>query len=203
MRLGFYLNADECIGCKTCVMACKDVHNLPVGVSYRRVYNLAGGSWDENENHVPVPKGIYSYSISISCNHCKEPSCIPVCPQNAIRKEKSGLVWIDAGKCVGCRLCASNCPHGAIQFNRQRGVSEKCNMCMELLELRKEPACVAACPMRCLKIIDMDKFHSDIEGMTTNFPVGSITQPSFQLHLNRKVDLMAEEINIRNMVEEL
>lgn len=185
MQYGFYFDSDRCIGCKTCVMACKDIHNLPLGVSYRRVYHIASGDWKMDVRGVPIPQNVYSYSVSMACNHCKEPACVAVCPQKAIQKDKNGIVWIHPEKCVGCRLCAGACPHGAIQFNRQSGVSEKCDLCRERIQRRKEPACVAACPMRCLKLIELEEFTSE-DTETIVFPVGSFTQPSFLLHRNRK-----------------
>ena len=205
MRYGFYFDADQCIGCKTCVMACKDIKNLPSGVSYRRVYNIVSGTWQEDACGTPVAAGVYSYSVSIACNHCKEPVCVAACPQKAIQKEADGIVWIDSEKCVGCRLCAGKCPHGAIQFNRKAGVSEKCDLCRELVKRRKEPACVTACPMRCLKLVDLDTCPVPEEHRTITYPVGSVTQPSTLLHLNRRTDPEQEkgEASVSNMPEEL
>lgn len=205
MRYGFYFDADKCIGCKTCVMACKDVKNLPSGVSYRRVYNIAAGTWQEGPDGIPVPADVYSYSVSIACGHCKEPSCVAACPQKAIQKETNGIVWIDAKKCVGCRLCAGKCPHGAIQFNRLTGVSEKCDLCRMLLKRRKEPACAAACPMRCLKLVDLDTFPIAEDGRVIAYPAGSETQPSMVMHLNRRTDLERgnEGAAVLNMPEEI
>lgn len=205
MQYGFYFDADSCIGCKTCVMACKDIHNLPAGVSYRRVYNIVSGVWEEDEDGTQVPVGVHSYSISMACNHCKDPACVPACPQKAITKEADGIVWIDPAKCVGCRLCAGKCPHGAIQFNRAAGVSEKCDMCRQLIKERKEPACAAACPMRCLKLVDLETFQAEDEERTIIFPAGSVTQPSVRMHLNRKTDPESERgrMRVSNMSEEL
>jgi anaerobic dimethyl sulfoxide reductase subunit B (iron-sulfur subunit) len=39
----FYFDASACSGCKACQVACKDKHNLPLGVLWRRVYEVAGG----------------------------------------------------------------------------------------------------------------------------------------------------------------
>ena len=205
MRYGFYFDADRCIGCKTFVMACKDVHDLPAGVSYRRVYNVSSGHWETDENGTPIPVGVHSYSISAACNHCKEPACIRVCPQRAIQKDENGIVWIDHNKCVGCRLCAGKCPHGAIQFNRGMGVSEKCDMCRMNLKEHKDPACVAACPMRCLKIVDLDSFIPSDKERCVEFPIGSVTQPSVIMHLNRRSDPRTdrETMKVINMQEEL
>ena len=44
-RLGFYFDQSLCTGCKACQIACKDKHDTPVGVNWRRVVEFSGGSW--------------------------------------------------------------------------------------------------------------------------------------------------------------
>ena len=48
-QLGFYLDSSVCIGCKTCIIACKDKNDLPVDVNWRRVIEYCGGSWNSEE----------------------------------------------------------------------------------------------------------------------------------------------------------
>ena len=42
-QVGFYINVAACIGCKTCVVACKDKNDLEVGRNFRRVYDIEAG----------------------------------------------------------------------------------------------------------------------------------------------------------------
>ena len=43
-QLGFFVDVSKCSGCKTCAVACKDAHNLPVGMNFRKVHEYAGGT---------------------------------------------------------------------------------------------------------------------------------------------------------------
>ena len=47
MALGFYFDANKCIGCRTCQIACKDKNNLEVGVLFRQVRTFETGSYPD------------------------------------------------------------------------------------------------------------------------------------------------------------
>ncbi|HID7380367.1 TPA: 4Fe-4S binding protein, partial [Klebsiella pneumoniae] len=47
-QYGFFIDSARCTGCKTCELACKDYKNLTPEVSFRRIYEYAGGDWQEN-----------------------------------------------------------------------------------------------------------------------------------------------------------
>jgi len=82
-------------------MACKDKHDLGVGLIWRRVYEISGGDW-EKRGGAWIPH-VFAYNLSIACNHCAKPVCKDVCPTAAITKRKDGIVMIDREKCMGFR----------------------------------------------------------------------------------------------------
>ena len=90
-QYGFYIDSSKCTGCKTCQLSCKDNKDLDVGVNYRRVYEYAGGNWVKDGD--AWQQDIFSYYLSIACNHCSEPACAKVCPSGAMRNGKMGLWW--------------------------------------------------------------------------------------------------------------
>lgn len=47
-QYGFYIDSSRCTGCKTCELACKDYKNLTPDVSFRRIYEYAGGDWQQD-----------------------------------------------------------------------------------------------------------------------------------------------------------
>lgn len=162
-QLGFRFNADECTGCRACVVACKDVHSLPVGYKLRKVLTGEAGHWEiDTASGVAQPVGVFSYSVSYSCMHCDAPACLAKCPKGAISKDGvTGIVSIDQEFCIGCGMCAKACPWDApVVIPGIDGIrkAHKCDLCRDLLERGEEPSCVAACSMRCLEMADV---HAD------------------------------------------
>ncbi|MDU2065498.1 MAG: DMSO/selenate family reductase complex B subunit [Sporomusaceae bacterium] len=148
-QLAFYFAQEHCSGCCTCQIACKDKNNLSEGQLYRKVHEYCGGSYKQLNG--VIRQNVFAFWTSLSCNHCQKPACVAVCPTGALRKrEEDGIVLLAAEKCVGCKQCTTACPYEALQFNQSTGKMGKCDFCLDLLEQGKEPACVAACPMRVL-----------------------------------------------------
>ena len=87
------------------------------------------------------------------CKHCDEPPCIDACPvEGAIYKRDDGLVIIDPVKCTGCKKCVDACPYGAIYFNDDLNLAQKCTGCAHLLDDGEWDArCVDACPTEAIK----------------------------------------------------
>jgi len=154
-RIGFAVDTSACTGCKTCQAACKDRNGLPVGVLWRRVYEVAGGGW--RRDGAAWRHDVFAYSLSISCNHCEQPICLEVCPASAYSKLPNGIVELDSDRCLGCGACAWACPYGAPQLDPERGVTTKCTLCAEDLAAGRSPACVAACPLRVLEVGDPEE----------------------------------------------
>jgi DMSO reductase iron-sulfur subunit len=175
MTYAFTFDASACSGCKACQIACKDKNNLPVGVLWRRVYEISGGTWTDVGAGSPRPgvgfpnpysvweTDVFAYNLSIACNHCVHPKCAGVCPVDAYVVRPDGVVYIDESKCMGCGYCAWACPYSAPQYNPELKHMTKCNFCMDNLDSGLPPACVAACPMRVLDFVVVDEGPTRIE----------------------------------------
>jgi len=139
----FHLNMESCIGCKCCVVACNEQNGNPAAIQWRRVGEIEGGTYPDTMRHY----------LSMGCNHCLEPTCMTGCPVNAYTKDPlTGIVLHSAERCIGCQYCTWNCSYGVPQFNPERGIVGKCDMCYGRLTDGREPACVSACPEEAIRI---------------------------------------------------
>jgi anaerobic dimethyl sulfoxide reductase subunit B (iron-sulfur subunit) len=153
MQLGFYFNQSRCIGCYTCVIACKDWHDVGGGISWIRIKSIEKGKF---------PHLNLSY-LFFACLHCSNPVCMKACPVNAITKrEENGVVVVNKESCLGgekCKYaCRKACPYDAPQFGAEANAKmQKCEFCLDRWEESKNPICVDACPMRALDARPLDE----------------------------------------------
>ena len=139
----FHFDMRKCIACKCCVVACNEQNGNPAAINWRRVAEIEGG-W--------YPNATRAY-LSMGCNHCLEPTCLQGCPVDAYTKDPAtGIVRHSADACIGCQYCTWNCSYGVPQYNPERGVVGKCDMCHGRLSLGQAPACVSACPQGAIQI---------------------------------------------------
>src|ERR1700690_210472 len=153
------LDLERCTRCDACVRACADAHN---GITRL------------------VREGLRfeKYLVPTSCRQCKDPLCMVGCPVGAIRRRNSLEVVIEDW-CVGCGLCAENCPYGNINLHpfevmaddpehpgRKKAVVKKkatsCDLCAE----HDEPSCVYACPHDAAHRVDPREFFARLVGQS-------------------------------------
>jgi len=136
----------ECVGCSACEVACKQEHDLPVGPRLIRVYP---------DGPREIEGKIQLRYIVTHCMHCSKPPCKDACPVGAIDKRPDGIVLFDEELCIGCKDCIDACPLGIVQFDSDKGVAQKCDLCVDRLDRGLAPACVAVCPSHCIYFGDI------------------------------------------------
>ena len=176
MSLGFYVDLQRCIGCRTCQVACKDRRDLQsAGPRPRRVDSFECGTYPD----------VSLFHLALSCNHCDEPACVAGCPTAALHKAGDGTVQYDADRCVVCRNCMTVCPYGAPQHDEDANLIAKCDACKALRDAGRNPVCVDACPMRAIEFGELDELraaHGD--DLTSELPVlpsADVTHPNMLL----------------------
>jgi anaerobic dimethyl sulfoxide reductase subunit B (iron-sulfur subunit) len=199
----FYFDSSACSGCKACQAACKDKHNLPVGILWRRVYEVAGGGWTRRGE--AWLSTVFAYNISLACNHCERPICVEVCPAAAITQRADGIVLIDERKCLGCQVCSWACPYGAPQYDEKKGRMTKCTFCVDNLDAGLPPACVAACPLRALDFGDRAELEARYGTTRVVYPLpeADLTGPSLVLTLHQDATRAKSEAAVMANREEV
>ena len=150
----FHFDMTKCIGCRSCEVACNEQNGNPADIRWRRIGEIEGGSWPDTAR----------YYLSMGCNHCLSADCLKGCPVDAYKKDPvTGIVLHSPETCIGCQYCVWNCPYSVPQFNPERGVVGKCDMCHGRLTSGLEPACVNACPENAIQIeiVDQLEWRSD------------------------------------------
>jgi anaerobic dimethyl sulfoxide reductase subunit B (iron-sulfur subunit) len=141
-QYGFSFDAQRCLKCWACEVACKQWHGINAGgLKLRRVEEVTRG----------VFPNVTRTFLSLSCRHCARPRCAASCVSGAISKrDNDGIVLVDRSKCDGCRSCLDACPFGIPQFDTD-GTMRKCDMCLDRIEKGQKPVCVETCPTRALQ----------------------------------------------------
>lgn len=142
------IDLDRCTRCNQCVDACVASHDD----GRTRLY-LDGPRFE-------------NFLVPISCRSCLDPVCMIGCPVGSINRGEKGEIVIE-NWCIGCAMCADQCPYGSILMNpltkplelsdRARTALEAgaeiksiieqavvCDMCSSLPS--QQPSCVYACP---------------------------------------------------------
>lgn len=180
MRLGMLIDTSLCTGCNTCAVACKVENNLPDDVWWNNVVTVGGAEEDTPSGEFPDLK---MFHLTVACQHCENPPCVPVCPTGATyNREKDGVVFIDYDKCIGCGACVQACPYDGVRTRNpdtlqhtvpfpvgnqntqptQPATVSKCNFCVQRVDVGREPACIEVCPMRARIFGDLDDPNSEI-----------------------------------------
>ena len=175
----FHFTADNCIGCHACEAACSEKNDLPPHLAFRSVGYVEGGTYPD----------FTRLNISMACNHCDDPVCLKGCPTRAYTKHAEyGAVIQDPDICFGCGYCTWVCPYNAPQLDPQAGQVEKCNMCVDRLEVGLKPACVSACVGNALDfgvVEDVPDGRDRADVRIPGFPDPSITHPNIRFEQSR------------------
>jgi len=195
MQLAFYFDQTRCIGCFTCVVACKDWHDVPAGpASWRRVRTIEEGKY-------PEP---FVAFLSTACYHCAEPACLSACPVNAISKRgQDGIVVVNKEECLGkdsCGLCLEACPYQSPQFGAEPDAKmQKCDLCLERWEENNKPICVSSCPTRALDAGPVEEMKNKYGDTTTatGFDFSDKLKPSIVFKAKQKARPSKQSVKIR------
>jgi Fe-S-cluster-containing dehydrogenase component len=148
----------KCHDCNNCFISCKDEH---VGNDWKPF--SVGQPWHghrwmniQRKERGQYPKVDVGY-LPMPCMHCEDAKCMKAAKNGAVRRREDGIVLIDPEKAKGQKDLVNACPYGAIYWNAEKTVPQKCTFCAHLLEEGwKQPRCVQACPTGALQFVQAD-----------------------------------------------
>ena len=120
MKSLIIVNPADCIGCRTCEVACVVAHpseqelNADVFLPRLKVQRLD------------------SISAPVMCHQCENAPCVGACPVGALTMGEQ-VVQTNSARCIGCQSCVSACPFGMITIQSLPGDTRqqivKCDLC--------------------------------------------------------------------------
>ncbi len=140
-QLATLLDISKCIGCGSCVVACRETNNSKFPEPekpFPKMYppRVPVEDWSDKrdvtdrltpynllyiqEADVDVDGRKERINIPRRCMHCVNPPCVNLCPWGAARQHKNGISRIDYDSCLGGAKCSTVCPWNIPQ--RQTGV---------------------------------------------------------------------------------
>lgn len=164
-----YFDANRCVGCHACAVACMDQNDLDLtgaDPAYRRIMHFESNEAGE----------VRVAHVSSACMHCDSAECLDACPSGALRRDvESGAVIVRRELCIGCHACAMACPFGIPRFGRD-GTMQKCDGCYARTRFGYKPACVEICPTGALDYLDVneamarkhERFAASLAGTAAN-----------------------------------
>jgi Fe-S-cluster-containing dehydrogenase component len=150
------IDVARCHDCNDCFLADKDEFVGNDFLPYSVAQPWSGHRWmnierKERGQH-PIVQVAY---LPTPCMHCDNAPCLT--GDGAVYKRDDGLVIIDPVKAKGRKEIVDTCPYGAIYWNDEAGVAQKCTGCVHLLESGwKETRCSQVCPTEAIKLVFAD-----------------------------------------------
>jgi Fe-S-cluster-containing dehydrogenase component len=175
-RWNLIIDVAKCEDCNNCSLACKDEHVGNDWPGYAVAQPLHGHRWI---NTMRKERGTWP-TIDVTyrptpCMHCDDAPCIRAAKGGAVSKRADGVVLIDPQKAVGQRALVDACPYGAIYWNEERNVPQKCTLCAHLLDDGwDKPRCAQSCPTGALTAVriedDQMVARAEAEGLEVLHP---------------------------------
>lgn len=152
------IDVEKCEDCNNCFLTCRDEHVDNDWPGYSLSQPCHGHRWmnvmRKERGQYPLMDVAY---LPTPCMHCDSAPCMAAAKEGAIYKREDGIVIIDPEKAKGQKQLAKSCPYGAIWWNEEKQVGQKCTFCAHLLdEGWKVPRCVQACPTGALRAVHVE-----------------------------------------------
>ena len=171
------IDVAKCHDCNNCFLSCKDEFCENSFAPYSVAQPWHGHKWIDiqrkERGQYPMVDAVY---LPVPCMHCDDAPCLT--EDGAVYKREDGIVIIDPEKAKGRDDLLSACPYGAIWWNDEAKVAQKCTFCVHLLDDGwTQPRCVQACPTGAMRFLSADQ--AEMEGLVASEGL-KVYQPEHQ-----------------------
>ena len=129
------IDIEKCEDCNNCFLACKDEHVDNDWQGYSLSQPRHGHRWmnilRKERGQYPLMDVAYRPT---PCMHCDDAPCVKVAEDGSVYKRDDGIVIIDPEKAAGRKDIIKSCPYGAVWWNEEKNIPQKCTMCAHLLD---------------------------------------------------------------------
>ena len=173
----------RCIGCRACMIACKEWNGLGGEHEAETAEFFSGDGYQNPRDLDPDNYTLITYTEQPEdrewvfgrqlCMHCIEPACASVCPTTALTKTEEGPVVFDAFRCIGCRYCIQACPFQIPKYDYDMGIFpkvHKCTFCSDRIAADLEPSCAKVCPTDAITFGERDDMIAEAERRIASTP---------------------------------
>ncbi len=149
-----------CHDCNNCFMACKDEFVGNEWPGYTNEQPRHGHRWMNihRRERGRYARNDYVY-LPMPCQHCENAPCQKA-GGDAVTRREDGIVMIDMEKAKGNKALVDSCPYGAIYWNEEANVAQKCTLCSHLLDdpdwIPGIPRCAHNCPTKAIKALHVE-----------------------------------------------
>lgn len=133
------VSTEKCVGCQICRLMCALSHH---GGDVNPRKALMGVLTDRIQR---IDPDFQAGNTVLICHQCEPAPCAEACPADAFDRDEANQIWIvDADACVGCEVCAEECPYDRVLMYDE--IAMKCDLC------GGQPMCVQYCPTGALSV---------------------------------------------------
>jgi Fe-S-cluster-containing dehydrogenase component len=168
------IDPDRCMQCCQCQNSCKDEHGDNDWSPITKPQGRHQFWVQVREKEVGSGTRMKLYRVPVMCQHCANAPCVKAA-EGAMYRREEGYVLIDPEKAKGKKALVDACPYGAIYYNEELDIPQKCTMCAHLLDMGWDrPRCVSACPADALSFVDSenltwDNMYAPLERLNPEF----------------------------------